>query len=631
LQQAGAHSPEGCSRLYGKIQRVNPSTALATVVVDELVRLGVREAVLCPGSRSAAFAYVLQEADRTGRLRLHVRVDERSAGFLALGLAKLTRQPVPVFTTSGTAVANLHPAVLEASHAAVPLIIVSADRPAELQGTGANQTTDQSHLFGTAVRTFHQIGVPELREGQNAAWRSVMGRLHAAAVGARGHDAGPVHLNVPLREPLVPDLTVDGEWPESLDGRRDEGPWVTVLLASPRGAGLGSIPAVLGSVPGGVGSGLRGVGSIPRTLVVLGDLADPAMTVEVMALARASGWPVVAEPFGVHEWLAQDPSAQDPSAQDPSAHERGAPIPHGPLLLTAGQWVGRHLPERVLVVGRITLSRPVGDLLRNPLVTVEIVSAQSSWADPSHVASVVYPFEAVGASIPAGRQVDEQWARQWADAGELVSKAAQEIIEQAWPSGLAIAATVLAGLPSEATLFVGSSNSVRDVDLVMSPTSSGAPMTIVASRGLAGIDGCVSTAVGIALAQPGRPAYALMGDLTFLHDSNGLLIGPQEPQPDLTIIVTNDDGGGIFTLLEPGEPSRATDFERVFGTPTGAYVADICHAHGVRHVLVSTAAELSEVIGRHPDGLGVVEVRVDRAGHRALHDTLRAAAAGALR
>jgi 2-succinyl-5-enolpyruvyl-6-hydroxy-3-cyclohexene-1-carboxylate synthase len=165
----------------------------------------------------------------------------------------------------------------------------------------------------------------------------------------------------------------------------------------------------------------------------------------------------------------------------------------------------------------------------------------------------------------------------------------------------------------------------------MSPSSRSAPLTIVASRGLAGIDGCVSTAVGLSLAQPGQPAYALMGDLTFLHDSNGLLIGPDEPQPDLNIVVTNDDGGGIFTLLEPGEPSRATDYERIFGTPTGASIADLCRAHGVRHTLASTAAELSSVVGRRPEGLRVVEVRIDRSGHRDLHSGLRAAAAKALR
>jgi 2-succinyl-5-enolpyruvyl-6-hydroxy-3-cyclohexene-1-carboxylate synthase len=350
---------------------------------------------------------------------------------------------------------------------------------------------------------------------------------------------------------------------------------------------------------------------VPRTLVLLGDLPDPVMAVEVTALARAAGWPVIAEPFG--------------------AHDRSALVPHGPLLLTADQWLGRHLPERVLLVGRVTLSREVGALLRNPAVVVEIVAAQSNWSDPSHAASAVHPFEAVPASMPTGQRVDEQWAREWADAGVLVVAAAEAIIDQAWPSGLAVAATALAALPPKATLFVGSSNSARDVDLAMSPSARTAPLTVVASRGLGGIDGCVSTAVGLALAQPERPAYALMGDLTFLHDSNGLLIGPHEPRPDLTIVVTNDDGGGIFTLLEPGEPSRAMDFERIFGTPTGASIADICRAHGVRHTLASTASELGGALILHPDGLGVVEVRVDRSRHRDLHAELRATVAKALR
>lgn len=568
---------------------MNPSTALATVVVDELVRHGVREAVLCPGSRSAGFAYALQEADRAGRLRLHIRVDERSAAFLALGLAKLTRRPAAVFTTSGTAVANLQPAVLEASHAAVPMIIVSADRPSELQGTGANQTTDQSRLFGTAVRKFHQLGAPERRGSQNAVWRSVVGRLHAAAIGAGGSDAGPVHLNVPLREPLVPDLAADG-WPESLDGRDDGAPWVGVRPASH--------------------SQTEGFGAVPRTLVILGDLPDLSMAADVSALATASGWPVMAEPFG--------------------ALDRHHLVPHGPLLLTAGRWLAGHRPDRVLVVGRLTLARAVGDLLRNPAVTVEIVTPQSDWADPSHVASVVHPFEAVAASIPGGRQVDERWAREWADAGALMSKAAGPVIEAAWPSGLAIAATMLADLPSESTLFLGSSNSARDVDLAMSPSARSEPLTVVASRGLAGIDGCVSSAIGIALAQPARPAYALMGDLTFLHDSNGLLIGPHEPRPDLTIVVTNDDGGGIFTLLEPGQPDRAKDFERVFGTPTGVSIVDICRAHGVRHTLAATSADLRAALRQQPKGIGVVEVKVDRTGHRDLHAQLRLAVAKAL-
>jgi 2-succinyl-5-enolpyruvyl-6-hydroxy-3-cyclohexene-1-carboxylate synthase len=568
---------------------VNPSTALATVVVDELVRHGIREAVLCPGSRSAAFAYALQEADRSGRLRLHVRVDERSAGFLALGLAKLTRQPVPVFTTSGTAVANLHPAVLEASHALVPLIIVSADRPPELQGTGANQTTDQNRIFASAVRMFHQLGAPRAEQSENAVWRSVVSRLYAAATGASGSDAGPVHLNVPLREPLVPDLGPDVA-SEQLAGRADGGPWVAFTATTRRHEGV---------LPGA-----------PRTLVVLGDLPHPAMAAEVVDLARAAGWPIIAEPFG--------------------AHDLSDLVPHGPLLLTADGWLAGHRPDRVLVVGRVTLSRAVGALLRDPAVLVEIVSAQSSWPDPGHVASVVHPFEAVRASVPQGRRVDETWARQWVEAGELITKAVAPIITAAWPSGPAIAATALAEMPPGANLFVGSSNSARDIDLAMAPSVRSAPLTVVASRGLAGIDGCVSTAMGVALAQPSRPAYALMGDLTFLHDSNGLLIGPHEPRPDLTIVVTNDDGGGIFTLLEPGEARREADFERVFGTPTGTSIADVCRAHGVRHTLASTQADLAALLRQPPDGLAVVEVRVERRGHRDLHAELRAATVNAL-
>ncbi len=185
---------------------MTPSIDLARVVCDELARLGVRDVVLCPGSRSAPFAYAVQEADRAGRLRLHVRIDERSAAFLALGLATLDGIPAVVITTSGTACANLHPAVLEADHAGVPLLVLTADRPPELRGTGANQTTQQVGMYGAAVRWSHDLGVPEGRAGEQASWRTVVDRAYAAAVGSLSGDPGPVHLNVPLRDPLVPEL-----------------------------------------------------------------------------------------------------------------------------------------------------------------------------------------------------------------------------------------------------------------------------------------------------------------------------------------------------------------------------------------------------------------------------------------
>ena len=365
---------------------MNPSTALATVVVDELVRHGVREAVLCPGSRSAPFAYALQEADRAGRLRLHVRVDERSAAFLALGMAKLTRRPVPVFTTSGTAVANLHPAVLEASHAAVPLIIVSADRPPELRGTGANQTTDQGHLFGTApsacsTSSAHQRAARARTRYGGRSWvgstRQPSGRAGRTPV--RSISTFPsVSRWCPIWCPPP-----DGEWPESLEGRDDAAPWVRVQPARRQGEPFASIP---------------------RTLVLLGDLPDPAMAVEVTGSPGLRGGrssPSRSVPTTAAPWSRTVPCCSPP-------------VNGWAASALIGSWSS----------GGSRCHAPVGALLRNPAVTVEIVAAQSNWPDPSHVASVVHPFEAVTASIPNGRQVDEQWAREWADAGELVAKAA---------------------------------------------------------------------------------------------------------------------------------------------------------------------------------------------------------------
>ena len=560
---------------------MNPSTALATVLVDELVRDGVREAVLCPGSRSAPLAYALQQADREGRLRLHVRVDERSAAFLALGLAKATRTPAVVVTTSGTAVANLHPAVLEAHHGQVPLLLVSADRPPELRGTGANQTTTQPGMFGAAVRWSQELGAPERRPGQGASWRSAVCRALAATRGVPTGVAGPAHLNVPLREPLVP--TDEAGWPDSLGGRDGGKPWVDVPAARPAQA----------STP---------VTGVPRTLVVVGDLPEPGQAAAAVAWARRSLWPVVAEPFGVGV--------------------DGA-VPHGPLLLGVEPWLDAHQPERVITVGRTTLARPVARLLRRPGLRVETVSAGPEWTDPGHVVSAVHPLGVLDHPVEGG---DADWAQEWQQAGAVLAKAVAEA-GQPWPSGLAVSQTLLASASPGASLFVGSSNAVRDLDL-SGDRAGGAP-TVLASRGLAGIDGCVSTAVGLALASP-DPTYALLGDLTFLHDANGLLMGAAEPRPDLTLVVVNDDGGGIFTLLEPGEPERAGDFERVFGTPTGTDLAALCAAHGVPHARAQSREDLADEVRERPQGLRVVEVRVDRATHRAAHGRLRQLAADAL-
>ena len=580
---------------------MNPATACAVTLVDALVAQGVTDAVVCPGSRSAALAYAIQDADRASRIRMHVRVDERSAGFLALGLAKLSGRPVPVLTTSGTALANLHPAVLESSQASVPLLVLSADRPPELRGTGANQTTDQLHFFGRAVRWFHEVGTPAQGDDPRV-WRAVAARAYAAAVGTMGSPAGPVHLNLPMREPLLPDHP---DHPPAAEPPREAEP-------PPAPASTADLVQRTQPAPGPV------VPDAPRTLMVLGDLPQPGQSADAVALARARGWPVVAEPFG--------------------RFDRTDVVAHGPLLLTAADWVERHRPGRVLVVGRPTLSRAVTAVLADDRSTVELVSALPQWTDPGHVAQRVYPWASVQASVQAsladpaeaGVGQDGGWLATWRQAGAAVAAAVDDVIAGSWPSGLAVASALVAGLPPGAVLFTGSSNPVRDLSLAMGARDSLSGVSVLANRGLAGIDGCVSTAVGVALSSPGRPAYALMGDLTFLHDANGLLIGPAEPRPDLTFVVVNDDGGGIFTLLEPGDPSRAEEFERVFGTPTGACIEALCRGHGVPHVLARSRADFADAVSDRPSGIRVVEVRVERGSHRGLHRRLRETAAQAL-
>ena len=577
--------------LGGTIRRVNPSTAFATVLVDELVRQGVRHAVLCPGSRSAPLAYALREAERAGRIALHVRVDERSAGFLALGLGKLTRTPAVVVTTSGTAVANLHPAVLEAHHGVVPLVVLSADRPVELRGTGANQTTVQPGMFADAVRWSCDAAAPQRQLGEVTRWRALASQAvsHATRSAGEGKEPGPVHLNVQLREPLVP--SEDEPWPEPLGG-----------AAADAGSGTCSAAAA--------GRHVATVEDIRRTLVVIGDLPEPGQFERAMHWARHHGWPVLAEPFG--------------------AHPRDGVAPHGPLVLADARWLDEHTPDRVIAVGRLTLARPVAALLRRPGVRVEAIGAHA-WIDSRPDIQAVHPTSVLddreGTSVPIADEQDIAWANAWRDAGDRVASAISAI-DLPWPSGTGVAEVVVRSVPADSTLFLGSSNSARDVDVAAAPRR--ARLTVVASRGLAGIDGCVSTAVGLALASE-SPTYALMGDLTFLHDTNGLLIGPLERQPNLTVVVSNDDGGGIFTLLEPGEPERQADFERLFGTPTDVDLGALCAAHGVRHQRISTQEQLVDALGQQPSGLTVLEVAVDRGSHRQLHTRLRRTAAEALR
>ncbi|MFT4225521.1 2-succinyl-5-enolpyruvyl-6-hydroxy-3-cyclohexene-1-carboxylic-acid synthase, partial [Micropruina sp.] len=453
------------------------SSRCAGTIVAQLCAQGLTDAVLASGSRSAPLALALASAEAEGRLRLHVRFDERSAGFLALGLAKASGRPVPVLTTSGTAVGNLLPAVMEAHHSGVPLLVISADRPAALVGVGANQTTDQARLFQPFVRWSARVS----STASETSWAAQTARACVLAAGVGSCNPGPAHLNVELDQPLV--------------GGEVALPELAAVVREPSG----------GSVAAPLVAGLC-------TVVVCGD-ASVAVGRQAAQLARSGGFPLVAEP---------------------SSNARDAALRTGSLLL--GSALAAEV-ERVVVYGHPTLSRSVNRLLARDDVEIIVVSAAPEWPDAGWRATRVVP-------ALIAEPGDAGWLRRWQAADALLSARVDELVAgQAVLTGPAVAAAVVASVGS-GVLMLGNSQPIRDADLAC-----GAGARVFANRGLAGIDGTTSTAVGVALAS-GEPVTLLCGDLTFLHDANGLAAGLGERRPDLRIVVADDSGGSIFATLE---------------------------------------------------------------------------------
>lgn len=526
---------------------MSDSYACAETVLAQLVAQGVREVVLSPGSRSAPLALAARAADLAGAIRLHVRVDERTAGFLALGLAKASGRPSAVITTSGTAVGNLMPAVMEAHHSGIPLVVVSADRPASLIGFGANQTTEQADLFTGFVGYRARVA----STAPAASWRAQAARAAVVAVGALGGDSGPVHLNLELGLPLVP-----------ASGPR---PWPSVL------------PEPLRAPTARTSSPLRLEGA-PRTVVLAGD-ASPAVGAAARRLAEESGLPLLAEP---------------------SSSARGGANAISTARLLLATELGSAI-ERVIVFGHPTLSRPVSALLARDDVEIVVVSDRTDFPDPGWRAAVVAPAVAVDQGSP-------QWLEAWrtaeqARAGHITSTLA----EFGAFTGTELAARVVGSIPRGALLVLASSNPIRDADLAPIGAE---PALTYANRGLSGIDGTISTAVGLCLASE-RPGVLLCGDLAFTHDVAALAIGPDEPRPRLRIVVADDAGGSIFATLEYGAPAFADAFERVFATPTGLDLVALAGGYGVPARRVA-AADLDDALAAPIEGLEVLVVSVDR-------------------
>lgn len=551
-------------------ETVNPSTAIAQVLVDELIAGGLTDAVLSPGSRNAPLSMALFEADQLGRLRLHVRIDERTAGFLALGLARISGRPVAVVTTSGTAVANLHPAVVEADMSGVPIVLLTADRPPMLRDVGANQVIDQVRIFGNSLRFFHEFQTPGSVIGQNARWRSMVCRALAHAVGASG-TPGPVQLNVSLADPLMPG---GDTWVELLDGRG--GPWTFI--------DEGAVTDTPIPMP-----------QAGEKCLFLADFTHP-----LAGPLAAAGHLVVSEAAG----------AAGAQVLDAGLH-----------LLADEAFMARHRPDRVIVLGRPTLYRQVTNLLTDPRVWVDLVAATSGWRGIAGNARRVAVTLGTGSAA-----TDHDWALAWTGANAAAADVVAKTLDgQPISASPRLARELIALMVDRSLLVVGSSQPGRDIGLAASPRDG---LRLTANRGAAGIDGTISTAIGSALAFAG-PTVAYLGDVTFLHDLTGLVIGPKEPRPDLTIVVSNNDGGAIFSTLESGDPLHSNAFERVFGTPHHADLGSLVRGTGADHRLVSSVDELAPALA-DPAGIRVVEVRTTRANLREFNAELKRAVAAVL-
>jgi 2-succinyl-5-enolpyruvyl-6-hydroxy-3-cyclohexene-1-carboxylate synthase len=542
---------------------VSVQATFCATLVDECVAGGITDAVVCPGSRSTPLALALAR-----RLRVHVRLDERSAAFFALGLAKATGRPTVLCTTSGTAAAELHPAVVEAHQARIPLIVCTADRPPELHHVGAPQTIDQIGLFTTSTRWAVAPGVPV--EGQELSWRPLAARAVAEARdGALG--PGPVHLNLAFREPLVGD-----------PGPLPERPAATLVTAAPA-------PFVLHTPLQGKGLLIAGTGAARQ----------PAA---LQRLADTLGWPLLADP---------------PSG----ARHEGAIAAADAIVRTDPP-----LPECVVLLGTPWLSKALAAYVAAAAeqgARIIAVDPWSQWADPAHVATEFHrvdPDAWLGGALEGAMPCDPGWSALW----QSYEQRAQAAIDQALGAELSepSVARLLTrhAASTDGTIVVSASMPMRDLEWFAPALL--VPPRVLSNRGANGIDGVVSTALGVAAAGPGGPTYALLGDLSFLHDVSGLVNLP-EGAPCIFVVLDNG-GGGIFSFLPQADALEGGTFEQLFGTPPTADVAAVARGFGLTCYEVSALGELDWALNQPAPA--VIRVQVPgRAENVARHDSINQA------
>jgi 2-succinyl-5-enolpyruvyl-6-hydroxy-3-cyclohexene-1-carboxylate synthase len=504
---------------------MNTSTTLARTIVRQILEAGITDVVISPGSRNAPLSIAFFQAAARNLITLHTRIDERTAAFFALGIAKASKRPVPLVCTSGTAVANYHPAILEASHSNQPLLVMTADRPANLRRTGANQTTEQARIFGKAVRYFADIS----------------GAAYPMELPFNSLRSGPVHLNIQFAEPLSPDD--DSDWLSVIKKREP-------LLLSEKSAGTFYTKST-------------------RGILVIGHDRAGFSVQEVNDFASELGWPIIAE--------------------DPLSFP-GA-IAHASIFLTSQSISDELAPDTVVVIGRTTLSRPINRIISMARKTI-VIDPRILTVDSDRSADQKFT------NIPICQTplADSEYVARWEKYGQRSSKMVTDL--NVWSEQI-VAREIAEHLPAGATLFISSSRPIRDLEGFARPRTG---VETFANRGLAGIDGNISTALGIASQRPS--AFAILGDLAFLHDITGLV---HHEKINLKIFVVDNNGGGIFSTLSH---RGAEGFEEVFGTPHNLDLTKVAAAFGLQSSRVTNQSELVSELSKPVSGLSLVVVNV---------------------
>lgn len=578
---------------------MNPLYTYVGAFIDELARIGVQHVVICPGSRSTPLAMAFAEqAD----IHVWMHVDERSAAFFALGMAKRLHRPVAIVCTSGTAAANFLPAVVEAKLSHIPLLILTADRPHELRDCGAPQSIDQNRLYGTYAKWFVDVALPE---ATNEALRYIRTLAGRATTLAQAVPAGPVHLNFPFREPLVPELIADQALPPQRDtlvwrGRPDNTPYVQVydaLLAAPGNATIAHLAELTRATR--------------RGLIIVGPYDDPTLAEPLVQLAHSLSYPILADPL---------------SQVRCGAHVSEIVLSSYDAFLRIDAFVERTQPELILRFGAMPTSKPVLLYLKRyaprPLV---VIDGHNGWEEPTQLAAEYIHADPVALCRHLLSQFannEKSHAEAWLTIWQHVDQVTRQVLQGAIqdfkePFEGRIFTELASLLPDGTTLYVGNSMPVRDMDTFF--WHSNRQIRCMGNRGASGIDGVISSALGAsAVTERHEPTVLVVGDLSFFHDLNGLLVARLH-KLDLTIVLVNNDGGGIFSFLP--QVAYPEHFEQLFGAPTGLDFHLAVQMYGGQFQRVETWEQFREAVTRgiSSGGLHVVEVRTERTSNVRMH------------